>query len=65
MKFGEDFVQKYDLSSLSVLGTVGKYPNTYFNSLPKKKTREIKCEKNKTMQKNLGTLKFLICTYIT
>merc|ERR1712110_1410612 len=24
MKFGEDFVQKYDLSSLSVLGTVGE-----------------------------------------
>ena len=24
MKFGEDFAQKYDLSSLAVLGTVGK-----------------------------------------
>ena len=28
MKFGEDFVNKYDLSSLSVLGTVGKLIHT-------------------------------------
>lgn len=35
-------------------------------SIPyQKKTREIKCEKNKTMQKILGTLKFVIFTYIT
>ena len=27
MKFGEDFAQKYDLSSLAVLGTVGKCIN--------------------------------------